>query len=70
MTAISVLSQMPENKAQIDTFVKSLKAEVISGTAEPLHVAVFLKTLEEVVSTLRKDKDVQEVIKAKIEGHG
>jgi hypothetical protein len=65
-TAISILSQMPENKAQIDSFVATLKNEVLSGTAEPLYVAVFLKTLEDVVAKLRKDKDVQDVIKDKL----
>lgn len=67
--ANSYLSLMPESKLQIKSFTAKLKAEILSGEVHPLGVAVSLKAMEDVISTLRKDKQVQAEIIARIDGN-
>lgn len=66
--ANSYLSLMPVTKAEIKSFTASLKNEILSGEVHPLGVALQLKAMEEVISTLRKDKEVQAEVMARIDG--
>ena len=50
------------NKVQVHDFVQKTKEDILSGEENPLKIAVHLKALEEVVSILRKDKEIQEYI--------
>jgi hypothetical protein len=67
--ANSYLSLMPVTKAEIQTFTAKLKAEILSGEVHPLGVALQLKAMEDVITTLRKDKQVQAEIIARIDGN-
>ena len=58
-TAISILKQMPENKAQIETFVKALVEESLSFD-NPLDVEVQLRILEEVIKKVRANEEYKE----------
>ena len=50
------------SKAQVlDLFVET-KTSILSGDSDPLKVAVQLKALEELITKLRKDSQVQDLI--------
>ena len=57
--ASSYLALMPISKDQISTFADKLINEITSGSVDPLHVAVQLKAMEEVIASVRKNKAVQ-----------
>lgn len=58
MNALSVLSQFSDesNRKQ---FVEKLKSEVLSGIYEPLDCEIMLKSVEDTIKEIRKDKDVE-----------
>ena len=59
-SALSLIKAMPETKAQIATFIRSVKEELLSGASNPIEVDVRLKILEEVISGIRKDEAIKE----------
>lgn len=60
--ASSYLALMPISKEEIKTFAFKIKDEILSGNIEPLKIAVQLKAMEELISTLRKDPEIKEEI--------
>lgn len=58
--ALSIFGLMPENKAQIISFIQAAKNEILSGEYNPIKVEVQLKIMEELISGLRKDPQVRE----------
>lgn len=58
--ALSIFGLMPENKAQINSFIHAAKNEILSGEYNPIKVEVQLKIMEELISGLRKDPQVRE----------
>jgi len=62
MGALTTLRLMPSTKSEVKSFTEILKAEILSGYENPLSTAILLKALEDVVSSLRKDSDIEEVI--------
>ena len=61
-TAISTISIMPANKAELKNFTARMKAEILSGSYDPLNVAGMLKAMEELIKELRADADIKEAI--------
>lgn len=59
MNALSVFGLMPENKAQITSFIQAAKNEILSGQYNPIKVEVQLKIMEELISGLRKDAEIR-----------
>lgn len=59
-SALSLIKAMPGNKAQIDSFVRSVKEELLSGLSNPIEIDVRLKILEEVITGIRKDDAIKE----------
>lgn len=59
MNALSVFGLMPENKAQINSFIQAAKNEILSGEYNPIKVEVQLKIMEELISGLRKDAEIR-----------
>jgi len=57
--ALSVFGLMPENKAQITSFIQAAKSEILSGQYNPVKVEVQLKIMEELISGLRKDAEIR-----------
>jgi len=57
--ALSVFGLMPENKAQITSFIQAAKGEILSGQYNPVKVEVQLKIMEELISGLRKDAEIR-----------
>lgn len=57
--ALSVFSQLPENKAQIESFIRVAKSEILSGEYDPIKIEIQLKIMEELITGLRKDSEVR-----------
>ena len=62
MEALSELRRLPENKAQINTFVNVAIGEILSGEVSPLEVEIRLKVLEDTIKQIRKDVRVKRVV--------
>lgn len=58
--ALAIFGLMPENKAQIASFIQAAKSEILSGEYNPIKVEVQLKIMEELISGLRKDSQIRE----------
>ena len=61
-TAISQLSTLPETKAQRVRFVEMVKDELLSGVYNPLQFEVRLKNTEEVIKSIRADRDIKDLV--------
>ena len=59
-SALSLIKQMPETKAQMATFVRSVKEELLSGNTNPIEADLRLKILEEVIKSIRSDEAIKE----------
>jgi len=66
-TAISTISVMPSNKAELRTFTAKVKQEILSGSNDVLKVAGMLKAMEELIKELRADKEIKEAIESEAE---
>lgn len=62
MNALSTLTIMPENKESLALYISNLKSEILAGNENPLKIAKLLKILEEIVKTLRDDKEIKDII--------
>ena len=65
-TTLSVLNQLPETKAQIESFASQTIAIIRSGCGKPLELSIQLKALEETIKKIRdgiKDIALDEVAK-------
>jgi len=68
--ASSYLALMPLSKNEIISFTKKMKSEILSGETELYNVAIQLRAMEEVITTLRKDKEIQDYIIDKLQKNG
>jgi transposase len=57
-TALAVLGELPNNKAQIKTFVSSVKNEILSNTKNTLPILVQLKMVEKTLEEILKDEEI------------
>lgn len=57
-TALSTLSALPDNKAQVQVFTRQLKDEILAGTKDPLKILVQLKMIEKVIADILKDEEI------------
>jgi hypothetical protein len=57
--AISVLQLMPLTKEQKKSFVQKAVTEITSGEYNPLQIEVWLKSIEDTINDIRKDRDVK-----------
>jgi len=58
-SALSLIKAMPENKAQIASFIRSAKDELLSGSVNPIEMDIRLKILEEIIAGIRKDEAIK-----------
>jgi trehalose-6-phosphatase len=58
MSTLKVLWQMPETKAQIKTFVTSIKDEILDSGDEALLVLKQLKMVEKTLQAVLSDKEI------------
>jgi len=57
-TTLSVISQLPEGKAQVAQFVRTLKSEILANDRNPLPILVQLKYAEKTIAEILKDDDI------------
>jgi len=60
--ALSTIRLLPATKQELKSYTEKVKAEVLSGHYDALEVAGMLKAMEELVKSLRADKDIKEAI--------
>ena len=70
MNAISTLTILPETKQEIESYVLSVKQNILNGYINPLSSAIMLKSLEEIIKLLRSDEDIKQYIDSEFEKHG
>ena len=58
------------NKSQVINLFVETKDQIMSGEQDPLKVAVHLRALEELISKLRKDEQIQEYTLEQAEKEG
>lgn len=58
-TALSTISTLPQNKAELAKFARMLKDEILASTKDPLPILVQLKIIEKVVADVLKDEEVK-----------
>ena len=54
-TALSVIKLMPASRDQQTEFVKQLLSFVLDGEVNPLEMEVYLKSMDDVIKSVRKD---------------
>jgi hypothetical protein len=61
-TALQTISILPENKAQLQSFVYDVKRELLSGTVKnPLKVKVQLTYIKKLIEQLLEDDEIDNV---------
>jgi predicted transcriptional regulator len=59
-TTLSVINQLPSDKASVAMFVRSIKAEILANDKNPLPILVQLKMAEKTIGEILKDDDIDE----------
>jgi chromosome segregation ATPase len=70
MNALTVIKTMPSTKAEIKSFVAKAKQEILSGNYNPLEIEIYLKAIEELIKSIRKDSDIREEVINEAEKYG
>lgn len=70
MNALSTVAIMPTTKAEIVTFVKGAKEEILSGNYNPIDIEIQLKAMEEMIKALRSDKEIKEYLTDELSRNG
>lgn len=70
MNTISTINLLPSTKEELTVFVKNTKDYILSGMESPLKIAAQLKAMEELIDTLRKDKEIREYTLKEAEKEG
>lgn len=60
--AISTLNYLTLSRDNLPAFIQKAKEEILSGEEKAINVALMLKSVEEIVSSLRSDKDIRDFI--------
>ena len=70
MNAISELKRGALTKSQQETFAAALIEEILSGNANALEVEVYLKSMEKLIETVRKNPYVKDAVIAEAVKYG
>ena len=60
--ALSTIKLLPATRNELRDYSQKVKSEILSGHYDALEVAGMLKAMEELVKSLRADKDIKEAI--------
>jgi len=69
MDTISIMNQFPTTKESMERFFNQTKDLILSGERNPLELAVVLKAIEDTISKLRKDEEIENSIQKEFEKH-
>jgi hypothetical protein len=70
MTTLSIINVLPSNKEEVQCFVNDAKDRILSGYENPLKIGAQLKAFEEVIESLRSDKDIRALTLKEAEKEG
>ena len=70
MDALSTVTLLPGTKSEIDSYYVKAKQELLEGNRDPLTVLKQLKAYKELIESLLKDKEVEELILEEAEKYG
>lgn len=62
MTALSVITLMPNTKPQQQEFVRQVVGQILDGNVDPLKVDVYLKSIEDTIAAIRKNDEVKRLV--------
>ena len=62
METLSVIRLMPESREQVQYFVEKAVTQILSGEINAAEIAVYLKTMEDVVKGIRENQDVKDML--------
>lgn len=62
METLSVIKLMPETKEQVKSFVEMAVNQILSGEVNAAEIAVYLKTMEDVVKGIRDNRDIKDML--------
>lgn len=62
MNALSTLTILPTTRTEIADYVEQVKNDILRGYVAPELSAVMLKSFEEIIKSLRSDKEIKEYI--------
>ena len=62
METLSVIRLMPESREQVQYFVEKAVTQILSGEINAAEIAVYLKTMEDVVKGIRDNQDVKDML--------
>ena len=68
-TALSYLQLLPLTKEQRRSFVQKAVDEITNGENNPLQVEIWLKSIEDTISDIRKDRDVKQWLSKELDGY-
>ena len=70
MNALQELKNLPFSKMEQQDFVNQAIEEILSGDIDPLQADLRLKAMEEVITSIRKDLRVKNVVIEEAEKYG
>jgi hypothetical protein len=62
MNTLSTITVLPSTNDEINHFVESAKAEILSGNTDPLVIKRQLKAFREVIKNLEEDEEIKDYI--------
>lgn len=62
METLSVIRLMPESKEQVKNFVELSVNQILSGEINAAEIAIYLKTMEDVVKGIRDNRDIKDML--------
>jgi len=62
METLSVIRLMPESKEQVKNFIELAVNQILSGDVNAAEIAVYLKTMEDVVKGIRDNQDIKDML--------
>lgn len=69
-TAISTITIFPSNDAELKTYISTIKAEILSGSVDPLLALKQLKFVEKTIDNLLKDAELDSLFIEEVEKYG
>lgn len=70
MSNLIQLNQMPQSKSEIAAYVSNVKDMILSGNIDGIDAAIMLKSLDEIIKSLRDDKEIKSFIQSEVAKYG
>lgn len=67
MNALSLITGLPSNKIELDSYFEKAKLEILSGDYNPLTIEIQLKVMEDFISRMRKDAEIKSALTKEVD---